>query len=110
MEWTKWENALIQLQLSWTLKKIESERVVGSGIYWNYKRAKKRGLSHDIRKDVYKKLPELDVKALKSFFDENIAGRKYAFLVIGKKDNVDMDVLASLGKVEVLDLETIFNY
>ena len=92
------------------LKKIESERIVGAGIYWNYKQAKMRGLDYDIRKDVYETLPKLEIGDLKAFFDQNIAGQNYAFLVIGKKSNMDMKVLASLGELEELSLETIFNY
>ena len=47
---------------------------------------------------------------MKAFFDENIKDRKYAYLVIGKKADMDMDALAQLGDVEELTLEEIFNY
>ncbi len=92
------------------LKKIESERIVGSSIFWNYEAAKERGLDYDIRKDVYAKVPAMQMKDLKAFFAENIQNRKYTYLVLGNKNSVDKKVLQTLGEVEELSLQKIFNY
>jgi len=93
-----------------TAKKIESERITGSRIYWSYESAKKLGLDYDIRKDVYKALPDISVSDLHQFFDENISGNNYTFLVLGKRELIDFEALEKIGPVEELSLETIFNY
>lgn len=92
------------------LKSIESQRTVGSSIFWSYERAKDRGLDHDLNKDIYEALPNQQVGDLKKFFDENIKDRNYTFLVLGNKEDLDMDALKKLGKVHKLELEEIFNY
>lgn len=92
------------------LKKIESERIVGASIFWNYEAAKDRGIDYDIRKDVYEQLPNMQMENLKSFFDENIKQRKYTYLVLGNKNSVDKKVLQTLGDFEELSLQKIFNY
>jgi hypothetical protein len=44
------------------------------------------------------------------FFDEQIKDKNYTFLIIGDKEEVDMNVLKKLGTVKELTLEEIFNY
>ncbi len=92
------------------MKIIESERIVGSGIFWNYETAKRRGLDYDIRKDIYTQMQTANIADLSKFFNEQIKGKKYNYLVLGKKDNVDLKTLEKISKVEELSLEKIFNY
>ncbi len=92
------------------MKIIESERIVGPAIFWNYESLKKRGLDYDIRKDAYEKMKTASVNEVKQFFDAQIKGRKYNYLVLGKKGNMDMQALRKLGSVEELPLEKLFNY
>lgn len=92
------------------MKKIESDRTLGASVYWAAESAKRRGLDHDINKDIYQKLPSLQVTDLKKFFDEKVKDRNYTFLVLGKKEDLDMDALNKLGTVKELTLEEIFNY
>ncbi len=92
------------------MKIIESERIVGSGIFWSYESAKKRGLDYDIRKDVYENMKTATIDDLGKFFDEQIKGKKFNYLVLGKTGNVDMKSLDQLGPVQELKLEEIFNY
>ncbi len=92
------------------LKKIESDRIVGQSVFWSYQRAKKRGLDYDFRKTMYEQIPGMDMEAMKAFFNEHIKGRNYTFIVIGKRENMDMEALAKLGPVSELTLEEVFNY
>jgi zinc protease len=93
-----------------SLKKIETDRITKASVFWNYFTAQKRGLDHDIRKDMYKAIKKMDMNGLKAFFDENIKGKNYTFLVIGKRKEVDFDALKKLGAVKELKLEEIFGY
>jgi len=92
------------------MKIIESERIVGSAVFWSYEAAKKRGLDYDIRRDVYAKMQTATIADVRNFFDTQIKGKKYVSLVLGKKGNVDMEALKKLGPVEELSLEKVFNY
>ncbi len=92
------------------LKTIESERITGERIFSSYESAKRRGLSEDIRSTLYPTITAMQMTDLKKFFDDNIKGRNYTYLVIGDKTSLDMSQLEKLGKVEELSLEQIFGY
>ncbi len=92
------------------LKSLESNRTIGASIFWSYETAKNRGMDHDINRDIYAALPNLQIGDLKKFFDANVKDRKYTFLVLGKKENLDMAALQKLGEVKKLELKEIFNY
>jgi zinc protease len=92
------------------MKQIETERVTKSSIYWNYRSAQRLGLARDIRKDIYDSLSKLTLDDLEAFFNHNIKDRNYAYCVIGKKSEVDMEALAKLGTIKELTLEELFGY
>lgn len=93
-----------------SLKNLESEWITGEGIFAAYDRAAKRGLSYDIRKEMYEKIPNISMKDLETFFNKHIKGKSFTYLVIGKKENVDFKVLETLGTVKELTLEEVFGY
>ena len=90
------------------LKKIETDRVTGRSVYWDYRRATDRGMDYDVRRDVYETMQKMTPEQLRKFQEENIKGRNYTYLVLGSKDSVDMDFLQTLGEVEELKLEDVF--
>lgn len=92
------------------IKTMESDWVTRSDMYWAYDRAQKRGLNEDVRKTVYEKAKTIAFKDLKSFFDKHVKGKKYTYLVIGKKEDLDMKALQSLGAVQELSLQELFGY
>jgi zinc protease len=93
-----------------TLKKIESDRVIKTSIYWNYKAAKNLELDYDIRKTTYDKVKDMTLADMKIFFDNNIKGRNYTYTIIGKRADVDMEALKQLGTIKELTLEEVFGY
>lgn len=90
------------------MKKIETDRITKSAVFWRYESLKRRGLNHDVRKDNYENLKTLTIDQLDEFFKANIADKTYTYLVIGKKEDVNFDVLRSLGEVQELTLEDVF--
>lgn len=93
-----------------TLKKIESERVIKTGIYWRYRSMERKGIKHDTRKDSYDYIKNMTMTDLEKFFNDNIKGRKFVYCVIGKKSEMDMKELKKLGTVKELTLEQLFGY
>ena len=92
------------------LKVISSTRVTKENIYWSWDAAQRRGLDYDVRKVNYERIPAIDLAAMKAFFDKEIKGRNYTFLVIGKKSAMDLKVLEKLGTVREVSKSEIFGY
>jgi predicted Zn-dependent peptidase len=92
------------------LKKIETSRTKRSSLFWQYLNAKEMGRDIDIKKEIYPLIKKLELKDMKDFFDANIKGRKYTYLVIGNKELVDINVLKEMGEYQELTLEELFGY
>jgi len=92
------------------LKGIESNRVIRTSMLFNYENARKLGLDHDTRKDVYEKTPSLTFADIQKFHSEEIANHPYTILVIGNKKDMDLTALAKYGKVNYLTIQDIFGY
>lgn len=98
------------------LKKIETDRLTGDKIYWNYRLNKKRGYNTDTRKDTYNFYTKYSVdkssliESFKSFYNENIRKRNYTILVLGDKNKVDLSYLKTLGNYEEQSIDSIFGY
>lgn len=91
-------------------KKIETERITKTRIFFDYLRNRDKGIDYDVRKDMYEKVQNMSIKDLNNFFVENISGQNYTFMVIGNKESLDMEYLKSLGEFEEVTLEQIFGY
>lgn len=92
------------------LKRIASDRITKERIYWNWDNLKRLGIDHDVRQDNYERIPSITLQDLKGFFDTEVKGRRYNYLVIGKQGSVDMEVLGRLGPVHTMTKEQIFGY
>ena len=91
-------------------QKIRTERFTKSRIIDEYLRAKKLGINYDIRKDLYDVVETFDMNTLKGFHDAYIAQGTRVIIVLGKKEDIDLDILANYGEVEHLTLEDVFGY
>ena len=93
-----------------TIQSIRTERINKIDVLFNYERAKKRGVDHDMRKDVFEKAQGMTLNDIIKFQNDYVKGRKYNILVLGKKEDLDMKVLEKYGKVKFLTLKDIFGY
>lgn len=89
---------------------IRTERITKARILFNYLSAQKLGLDHDIRKDVYEKVPAMNFAEIKTFQEKHIKNKKYTIAVLGKKESLDIKTLEKYGNVTYLTLEDIFGY
>lgn len=92
------------------LQGIRSERITKASILFNYENAKKLGLDYDIRKDIFKNVPNLTLPQIKAFEQEHLKNKQYTVLVIGKKEKLDLKTLEKYGKITFLSLTDIFGY
>jgi predicted Zn-dependent peptidase len=92
------------------LNKIRTERITKSSVLFNYINAQKFGLTYDIRKDVYEKLPAMNFSDLKRFQTQLIKDKNFNIMVLGNKSELDVKTLENYGKVNSLTLEDVFGY
>ena len=92
------------------MKKIETERIIKTNIFWTYQRNLDRGIDYDIRQDVFNYVKDVDMNNFSEFFDKYIKNNNYSFLILGNKKDIDMKVLGELGTLNELSLEEVFNY
>lgn len=92
------------------MRKIESERIRKTSIFWSYLTNKDRGIDYDNRKDIYETMKTITLDDLDQFFNKHIKGKKFVFLILANKSMLDYDVLRQIGDVKELSLDEIFKY
>ena len=92
------------------LKKIESERVTKTSVLFNYLNAEEKGLTYDIRKDIYSKVKDMSMADLKAFHEKHVKDKKYNLAIIGDKNRLNLVALGKYGVVQELSLAELFGY
>ncbi|MDP1622330.1 MAG: insulinase family protein [Bacteroidales bacterium] len=92
------------------INKIRTERITKSQVLFNYINADKFGLTYDIRRDVFERVPHMNFSDLKEFQQKFIKDKNFTILVLGNKAELDMNTLSSYGQVHSLKLEEVFGY
>jgi predicted Zn-dependent peptidase len=90
------------------LKRLESSRVNGANVFWQYRNNLARGFNHDIRQDVYQKMQQLTIAEVQQFQKDFIQNRQFDILLVGKKEALDLDYLKNWGTIVELSIEQIF--
>ena len=103
------EGQMEQARLS-IQRRIESEYIAPGRLYWEAKTYKQLGYDYDLRADLYEKMKNITSKGLLDFHQQYIKGRQFKHLILGRKEELDMDFLAGMGKVKELSLEEVFGY
>ncbi len=89
---------------------IETERVTEDGIIFSYLAALRKGLTHDIRKDVYEKVNRLTFNDIQKLHQEEIANKAYTYCIVASEDNMNEDELKAIGPLKKLSLEELFGF
>ena len=92
------------------LKQIASTRITRTNIFFNTLRLKKLGISHDFRKDIYEQIRNLRFEDIKEFYQTSIKPLHFNTALIGKRENLNMDAVNTMGSFQELSLEEIFGY
>lgn len=91
-------------------KRLETDRIAPSRMYWEYRSVKDLGYERDLFEDIYNNMKTVTKDDLSEFHQKFIKGRKYALVVLGDKERVDLDYLANYGEVRELSMKDIFGY
>src|SRR5690606_29822843 len=92
------------------LNQIESERITRASILFNYLNAKKRGLDHDIRKDIYDEVPSMTLADVIEFQKKYIKGSDYNTMVLGSRSKLNFNDLKKYGEIREVTLDELFGY
>jgi predicted Zn-dependent peptidase len=92
------------------LRRISTERVLPSRLYWTARSYRDLGIGHDFRRDIYERLQNSRLEDLLAFQQQYVKGRAFTFLVLGSRKHIDMELLASFGPVRELSMEEVFGY
>jgi len=92
------------------IQKLRTERLTKSRILSEYERAVKMGIDYDIRENIYNEVQDMDMSTLVNFHNLHIANGTRIVMVLGDKENLDLEVLKEYGEIKFLTLEDIFGY
>ncbi len=92
------------------LKKIRTERITKLNVLSQYEKAKKMGVNYDIRKDLYEQVETFDMNALLDFHNNHMNNNTRVVLVLGSKEDLNLNVLKQYGEIKHLSLEDVFGY
>ncbi|GAC1442731.1 MAG: insulinase family protein [Sediminibacterium sp.] len=92
------------------VKDIETERITKDAIMTTYLANQKKGIDHDLRKDIYAQAATLTFNDLKQLHARDISGKPYTYCIVASDKKVKDDDLKKYGQVKRLSLEELFGY
>ncbi len=92
------------------MNKLESERITKTGILFSYEAARRRGLDHDVRKDVYEEIQSMTIEDVAKFQMQYVKGRKFNVVLVGDKGKLNFKDLQKYGGIRELTLDELFGY
>ena len=92
------------------IQRIRTERFTKYRVLTEYEKSQKLGVNHDIRKDVYEAIPDFTIEDLTNFHNSYIKNDNYTIMVLGSKEDLDLNVLKQYGEIIHLTLEDVFGY
>jgi predicted Zn-dependent peptidase len=91
-------------------QKISTERLTKTEILFNYEEAVRLGHDNDIRKEIYHDTALMSLSDIEKFHSKHFNNKKHVMLVLGKKENLDIETLRKYGTVKELKVDDIFGY
>ncbi|NCI45590.1 M16 family metallopeptidase [Sediminibacterium soli] len=92
------------------LKDYETERITKDDIVFNFLANRRKGVDHDILKDIYAKAGGLTFADIKKLHNEDLSKKPYVYCVVASEQNLTMDDMKKYGDVKKVSLEALFGY
>lgn len=92
------------------ISNLRTQRTVKSAVLNSYLNAKRRGLDHDVNKDVYEQVQKYTLDDVAEFQKEVIKDRKLKVMILGRTEELDLKALEKYGKVSKVSTDEIFGY
>jgi len=92
------------------IKSLESQRANGRTVLNTYTTNELMGVDCDRREGVYNTIKSLTLDDVIAFQQSWIKDRNYTYIILGDPNDIDINYLSTLGKVEIIPTEDIFCY
>ena len=92
------------------LANIATQRTTKSNVLWGYVQMGYFGSTDDHVKEVYEGIQRLTLDDLVAFQQKYVKGRPYSYVILGDKNDVDLNYLRTLGNITFVSQEEIFGY
>lgn len=92
------------------LKRIATQRYTKSSVFFYWLNLQDRGIDYDINKDIYEQTKKITLEDLEAFFNQRVKGKTFNVGLIGKKENLDWEIVKKMGDIQELTLEELFGY
>ena len=102
--------AAFKLAKEGMIARLRTDRVIKSGVLWNYINAQDMGETEDSRIRLYNDIQHMTLNDVIDFQQKWVKGRTYYYGILGNKKDLDMEALKKIGPVTELTTEDIFGY
>jgi predicted Zn-dependent peptidase len=102
--------AAFQIAKEGLMKQLASRRVTKFALISTWLQARNLGLDYDLMKPVYEALPQLTLKDIVDFEQQQIARKPYRYIILGDERELDMAALGQYGPVRRVSIDEIFGY
>ncbi|HCB63207.1 MAG TPA: peptidase M16 [Bacteroidales bacterium] len=92
------------------IKQIRTARTTRDDILWKYEDYKKIGVTEDLNKAIYAKVPTMTMEDLKKFQASYMKDKPHTYLILGDRKSLPLKMLKKYGKVKEVKIETLFGY
>ena len=91
-------------------KSLESRRTTRFAVLNKYLYSQYLGIDYDINEKIYNALPNLTLKDIVEFEKQNMAKKRYKYVILGNEKELDIKALEKIGPIKRLTTEQIFGY
>ena len=91
-------------------KRLASQRTTKFGLISAWLWAKQRGIDYDVNERIYNALPDITLKDVVAFEQQQMAKKPYRYIILGDEADLDMAALQEYGPVKRLTTDEIFGY
>ncbi len=92
------------------LKNIETQRTTKTAIFFKYDANQRLGLTYDINKDLYAKIPSMTMENLMTFYNQFMKGNTYNYCILANKEKIKKEEMEKLGAFEEVSVEKLLGY
>jgi len=92
------------------LSQLESERITKTDILFNFETARRRGVDHDLRKDVYEGIQNMTIEDVANFQKQYIKDQNFNVVLVGDRKKLSFKELTKYGEIKELTLDELFGY
>ena len=103
-------DASFQIAKDGLMKQLASRRTTKFGLINAWLVARDLGLDYDLNEKIYAALPNLTMKDIVDFEQQQIARKPYRYIILGDERDLDMAALQKYGPVKRISTAEIFGY